>query len=124
MGFKRRKSGRIVTQAKTRLSAMKEIDILENRTVDYGGQGRPLTAVDLEKQIDLCENEVMSHNQLLEQADATGNHIDAEENTLEEMYSQVLKGAVAEFGTDSDEVEMLGGTRKSERRRPRRSSPP
>ena len=42
----------------------------------------------------------------------------AKEKKLSEMCTKVLSGAVSEFGDDSDEYEQLGGTRKSDRKKP------
>ena len=80
--------------------------------------GRPLTQKEMEKQVSTCEKLNSAHNKDLEAADKSLNEVLAAEEKLEAMYSEVLKGAVSEFGQDSSEVEMLGGTRKSERKRP------
>lgn len=118
MAFKKRESARIVGQSKTRLSAMEQIDTELSRTVDYGGAGRPLTKAEFVNQIAECETKVKEYNQFLEQADAKSNAVLEAEDVLEEMYSQVLKGAVSEFGADANEIEKLGGTRSSERKPP------
>jgi len=44
--------------------------------------------------------------------------MDAEEKKLNDMCTIVLAAAVSEFGDDSDEYEQLGGTRKSDRKKP------
>lgn len=122
MAKRKRKSAEIVDKAKIRLSAVQQIDTTLSRTVDYGGSGRPLTQAEMTAKISECESKNSLYNQALEMADAALNSVIDAEEELEAMHSQVLKGAVAEFGRDASEVEMLGGTRKSERRRPRRSA--
>ena len=124
MAFNRRKSKLIVTQAKTRLSAMKQIDTDKGRVIDYGDVGAPLTSATFEAQIRKCEDDVTEHNQLLEQADTKSNMIDSDEQKLREQFTAVLGAASGKFGEDSNEIEMLGGTRKSERKRPTRKPKP
>jgi len=41
-----------------------------------------------------------------------------EEKKFCEIYTIILVAAVSEFGDDSDEYEQLGGTRKSDRKKP------
>lgn len=118
MAFRKRKQPRIVSQSEVRLSAMEKIDETTGRTVDYGGAGRSLTQKEMDEQINLCEKSNNAYNKNLEAADKSLNEVLTAEEKLKAMYSEVLKGAVSEFGQDSSEVEMLGGTRKSERRRP------
>ena len=122
MAKQKRKQPRIVSQAEVRLSAMEKIDETSGRTVNYGGEKRPLTQKEMEEQISTCEKHNSAYNKDLEAADKSYNEVLAAEEKLEEMYSEVLKGAVSEFGQDSSEVEMLGGTRKSERKRPIREA--
>lgn len=122
MALRKRKQPRIVSQSEVRLSAMEKIDETSGSTVNYGGASRPLTQKEMEEQISKCEKLNSAYNKELEAADKAQNNVLAAEEKLEEMYSEVLKGAVSEFGQDSSEVEMLGGTRKSERKRPIREA--
>lgn len=118
MAKRKRPQPLIVTQSEIRLSAMQKIDETSGRTVDYGGTGRPITQKEMEEQITECEKLNGAYNKELEAADKALNEVMAAEEKLEAMYTEILKGAVSEFGRDSSEVEMLGGTRTSERRRP------
>jgi len=122
MGFNRKERSKVVDQASTRLSAMKQIDTQQGAAVNYGSATKPLTSAIVETQITLVELKRTQYNQFLEQADAKNNEFEAEEQKLEFMHSGVLKGAVPQFGEDSNEVEMLGGTRVSERK-PRTHKP-
>jgi hypothetical protein len=56
------------------------------------------------------------YNRLLELADKKSTEIKKSEETLGDLYSRVLSGAKSIFGTDSDEVSALGGTKRSERK--------
>lgn len=122
MALRKKKSGAIINKSEVRLSAMEQIDTEKNTTINYGGKTNPLTAADFSDQIEVCEDRIKEYNQFLEQADAKGNRIKAEEKKLSAMYARVLKGAVGEFGADADEIEKLGGTRSSERKRPARKT--
>ena len=103
---------------------MQQIDADKGRVIDYGDVGSPLTSATFEAQIEKCELEVTEHNQLLEQADGKGNDIESDEQKLKEQFASVLGAAPGKFGADSNELEMLGGTRRSERRRPKRKPKP
>ncbi|MBS0657905.1 MAG: hypothetical protein JSR82_06620 [Verrucomicrobia bacterium] len=124
MAFKTKKSFPDVEQAKTRLSALKEIDKSRGKTVNYGEEEKPLTKAELEAQIQLLEDTNSAYNQTLDQADALSTAIERERARLREMSAAVLSGAAAKFGRDSTEVEQIGGTRLSERKRPRRKARP
>jgi len=59
-----------------------------------------------------------SHNQLAAQMDDSSNRFDAQEATLNDWNRRVLSAVEAQYGPDSSEYEMVGGTRRSERKRP------
>ena len=118
MAFKNRKPGVVVDDAKVRLDGMKGIDIANTTTINYGSIIKPLTQTDMNAQITLIEKAISNYNQLLENATAMLNTIKEAEAKLDTMYTRVLKGAIAQFGPDSSEVEVLGGTRTSERKKP------
>ncbi|MDX6529138.1 MAG: hypothetical protein QOH41_1428 [Blastocatellia bacterium] len=64
-----------------------------------------------------------SHNQLAAQMDDSSNRFDAQENLMADWNRRVLSAVEAQYGPDSSEYEMVGGTRKSERKRPSRKGP-
>lgn len=118
MGYRERKPGVIVDAAKIRLDGMKLIDNGMGTTINYGSVANPLTQADMTTQISLLESKVSEYNQLLEHATGLQNEITEGGAKLVKMYVRVLKGAVAQFGDDSSEMEVLGGTRASERKKP------
>jgi hypothetical protein len=63
-----------------------------------------------------------SHNQLAAQMDDSSNRFDAQENLMADWNRRVLSAVEAQFGPDSSEYEMVGGTRRSERKRPSRKT--
>jgi hypothetical protein len=124
MGYKKREASAIIGKATKRLSAMKQIDIDQAATIDYGGPGRPMTKAEFEAELTNNAKLINDYNQLLEQADAKGNLILASDAKVEANYSQVLSAAIGKFGADGHEIEQLGGTRKSERKPPKRKPKP
>ncbi len=126
MAFRKRKPGVVVDDAKLRLDGMKGIDTANLITVNYGSVAQPLTQTDMTAQITLIEDDISDYNQMLENATVMLNKIQEAEKKLKVMYTRVLKGAIAQFGPDSSEVEVLGGTRTSERKKPvkKKTTPP
>ena len=118
MAFKKREKSDAVELAKSRLAGMKEIDKNKGRTIDYGDQDKPCTGVTLDAKIKALEADIGTYNGLLTQADGLGNKIGDGETSLNEDSARVLLSAQGKFGRDSNEVEQLGGTRKSERAKP------
>jgi hypothetical protein len=59
-----------------------------------------------------------SHNQLAAQMDDSSNRYDAQENLMADWNRRALSAVEAQYGPDSSEYEMVGGKRKSERKRP------
>jgi len=64
-----------------------------------------------------------SHNQLAAQMDDSSNAFDAKEAETADFSRRILSAVEAQYGPDSSEYEMVGGTRKSERKRPIRKGP-
>ena len=124
MAFKKRKPGVVIDNAKLRLDGMKQIDIHLGLTVNYGSLANVLTKTEMSDKITDIEKNISDYNVMLEDATALLNEIVKGERQLDELYTRVLKGAVAQFGSNSDEVEVLGGTRISERKPPKKKTPP
>ena len=119
MAFRKKEKSDAVDLAQTRLAAMKEIDRAQGSPVNYGTVKTPLTAVTLAAQITKAEGDIETYNGLLAQADELGNVIAQDETDLHEASARALLGAQAQFGRDSSAVEELGGTRTSERAKPK-----
>lgn len=77
---------------------------------------------DYKDKIEALRNELKNYNAILSSADRAANIVNQLETELNNLSEQMLLGVAAHFGKDSHEYEMAGGTRKSERRRPSRSS--
>ena len=87
--------------------------------MNYGTVKDPCTVATIAGQCTKLEADIEKYNGLLAQADTLANLIAQEETDLNDDSARVLLGAQAQFGRDSSEVEQLGGTRTSERAKPK-----
>ncbi|MDU9047724.1 MAG: hypothetical protein Q3M30_02665 [Candidatus Electrothrix sp. Rat3] len=108
-----RKSSRVIAEALKRLANLKAID----PDLDLGNG---LTVAAFETQINKTQTSENTYNGQLAQADAGGNNFRADEKDLRDMSSQMLSGVKVKYGRDSNEYEMAGGTRLSERKKPKK----
>ena len=115
MARRKRTSGALV-MARQRLAGLKKIaspNLGPNTTV-AAYEGVISDTVALED----------SHNQLAAQMDDSSNRFDDQEALMGDWNRRVLSAVEAQYGPDSSEYEMCGGTRKSERKSPKRKAPP
>ncbi|MBZ0201474.1 MAG: hypothetical protein K8I03_00500 [Ignavibacteria bacterium] len=122
MALRKRKVSRIIERAKRRLEAASLIDSKHNSSIEYSGGDKLLTKKGFSDKILECENLINEYNAKLEEADSIGQRIAESEADLSDMHTAILAGAKSRFGLDSDEVKMLGGTRKSDRKKPLRKN--
>lgn len=104
----------VLTQAEQRLLGMKNI----NPKLDLGGG---CTTASVEKQVNEVRAKLQKYHTLLSQADIASNELEDAEKTLAQLSKKVLKGVAVKFDEESNEYEMVGGIRPSDRKR-RRSS--
>ena len=62
--------------------------------------------------------QLATYNTLLSETGEAKNQIERIEKELRDYSERMLAAVAVKFGKDSDEYEMAGGTKKSERRRP------
>ncbi len=118
MAYKKREPAPIVNKATTRLAAMVQIDTNQTTPIDYGGPLRgALTSATLQAKLANYAAKLQEYNQLLQQADTISNTLEDMEDDIASDFTAVLKAAAGKFGENSNEVEMLGGTRKDERKK-------
>ncbi len=115
MARQKRTSPALVT-ARARLAGLKNItpapNLGPNLTVAaYEGVANDTAAIE------------ESHSQLAAQMDDSSNRFDAQEATMADWNRRILSAVEAQYGPDSSEYEMCGGTRKSERKNPKRKPP-
>jgi hypothetical protein len=117
MALRKRNPSTKVTKAEKRLEAMNELDRKHEKAINYGGENNPLRTIEMGTQIEECRMLIKEYNNILEMADKKSGEIRISEEKLGDQFTRVLAGAKSIFGVDSDEVEALGGTKKSERKR-------
>ena len=123
MSYKRREPAPIVNKATTRLAAMVQINTNHATSIDYGGPFRgALTSATLQTKLTSYAVKLQEYNQLLQQADTISNTLENIEDDIASDFTAILKAAAGKFGENSNEVEMLGGTRKDDRKKRRISS--
>lgn len=64
-----------------------------------------------------------AHAQLAAQMDDSSNRFDTQDALMNDWNRRVLSAVEAQYGPDSSEYEMCGGTRTSERKKPTRKGP-
>lgn len=107
----RKSATRIMTSAATRLANLKSI----NPALDLGaGQ----TNAAYQAALDETHSKLDAYNATLALADQQLNEFTVAEKALKDINERMLIGVGTRFGKDSDEYEMAGGVRKSERKRP------
>ena len=108
----RRKSA-VLEAARKRLAGLKSFSSAPNF-------GPELTVPAYEAKINSTDGKLAAYNQGLATVDQLLNEFQSEEAELNDMNRRFLSAGEAHYGPDSSEYEMLGGTRKSERKRPTR----
>ncbi len=116
MAFKEREESSDVSKARTRLAGMKKIDSDKGKVIEYGGDVQSITSLILEDLIKDYTAKVESYNQVLKSANSKANEIDIVESKIKKMHATVLSSAPGKFGEDANEIEVLGGTRASDRK--------
>lgn len=117
MARPKRTSSRIVVRAQQRAAGLASI----SPTLDLGGD---LTLAAFTSQIAATQARQEAYNAALSAVDAAYNDLLAAERDLAALTERMLAGVAARYGKDSNEYEMAGGTRKSERKRPTRQPKP
>jgi hypothetical protein len=103
--------------ARQRLAGLKSITPLP----DYGPNLKP---TDYEGKINAATVKLDAHNKLLSDVEQSQNEWDAIDKELGEWNVRVLAATKAHYGSDSSEYEQVGGTRKSDRKRPTKKKKP
>ena len=105
-----RKSSRVIADAQERSADLRAID----PELDLGNN---LTVAAYDTKIAEVQTALDAYNGLLAQADAAGNDFRTLEKELRDLSSRMLSGVKVKYGRDSNEYEMAGGTRLSDRKR-------
>jgi len=84
--------------------------------------GSGVSATALEAAIKKVTDGISAYNTLLSQLDQMDNEIESDVKVMNELSSRALKGVEFKFGKNSNEYEMAGGTRTSDRKKPTRKN--
>jgi hypothetical protein len=111
---RRKRRSSVLDNAEQRSVAIQSIsDVLD--------MGNGLSLTNYRGQIDGLRSLLSEYNMALSKLDQLTNDIEASEKELKDLSELMLMGIATTYGKDSNEYEMAGGTRKSERKRPVRS---
>lgn len=103
----------VLETARERLSGLKSI----NPKPNFG----PNLDVDkYEQEIDSLSANLDKYNDTLSLLDRLQNELEEQDAALNEKNSRMLAATGAHYGPNSNEYEAVGGTRKSDRKRPAR----
>lgn len=108
-----KKKSEVITQAQQRLAGMKSIS-------DKLDLGNGCSAATVESKLNETRTKLEIYNKLLSQAAAAANDFERTEKELSGLSKKILLGVAMKFERESDEYEMVGGVRPSERKRSRR----
>lgn len=100
----------VLETARQRLAGLKSITPRPNF-------GPALDLEQYEQEVNAYGTNLDKYNETLNVLDRLQNDLSAAETQLREKNRRMLAAAQAHYGPDSNEYEMLGGTRVSERKR-------
>lgn len=115
MSRKKKKRSIVIDKARSRQASLLSV----GAKLDFGNG---LTTATFDKLLDDTQKALTAYNTLLSETDQAYNSFQSFEKSLADTSDRMLTGIATQYGKNSDEYEMAGGTRKSERRRKPRSS--
>jgi hypothetical protein len=113
---RKKRTSKTLDKAQQRAAGLSSI----SSTLDLGNA---LTLAAYNAEIAATKTSLDAYNAALSAVDATYNTLQEAEGGLAALTERMLAGVAAKYGKDSNEYEMAGGTRKSERKRPTRKPP-
>ena len=106
---RKRRTSAVLETSRQRLAGLKQF----KKPPNFGPE---LTTPAYETVVNGFTDDLDLYNQHLAGLDDEQNHIDSGEETLADWNKRILAAVGAQFGTDSSEYELVGGTRTSERK--------
>src|SRR5205085_10530304 len=103
----------VLQTARERLTGLKKF----RTEPDFGAV---LTVAAYETEVNGYATDEDTYNQDLAALDDKQNRLDARENGLNDLNQRMFAATKAQFGSDSSEFELVGGTRRSDRKKPTR----
>jgi hypothetical protein len=113
----RKRTSDIIQQADARAAALRPIE----DKLDFG---KSLSLAIFVAKIQVARDRVNAFNTGLAEAEAARLALDEAEAEVKDLHGRILKAVLVQFGPDSDEYAMIGGTRTSARKRPTRRPEP
>jgi len=117
MSRQKKRSSQIVEKAQTRLAAVKSIDT----KLDLGNGFSVQTYTSL---LEDARIKIEKYNTALSLVDDAYTDMSSAEKALADQTEQMLIAVAYQYGKNSNEYQMAGGTRKSDRKRPARKAEP
>lgn len=114
---RKKKTSKTLEAARTRLAGLKSI----NENLDLGEDVKLSV---YESKINGTNTSLGNYNSSLSVADANQDIFEADEKDLKDYHERILLAVAVKYGKDSLEYQKAGGTRKSERRKPKRDKNP
>lgn len=108
---RRKRDSKWLSVLHMRIAGLKSI----NERLDLGGG---ISVATLTKSHHALSSALAHYNKLLSEADAALNAIGDLELEARDLAERTLTGVATRYGKDSSEYEQVGGTRKSERKKP------
>ena len=122
MSYKPRKVPQSILSAKDRLLGMQKIDADKTKATNYRPAGTALTVALMETKLSAQSAAQDAFNTKKKSLERDLIELQRMEKEISGLAADVLVGARVVFGQDSVEVELVGGTRTSERKAPRRKA--
>ncbi len=113
MSRKKKRTSAVLDKAQTRLASLKSI----NQALDLGNG---LTIDTFNQTIEDGRQKLEKYNTTLSTVDQNYAAVMDAEKLIAEWTERMLIGVASKYGKNSDEYKMAGGTRRSERKRPKR----
>jgi hypothetical protein len=109
---RKRRTPSVLERTRQRLAGLKSITPTPNF-------GTSLTVTAYETTINGFGARLDTYNQNVAALDDLQNGLEADETSLREMNKRILSVVEAQYGPDNSEYEQAGGTRQSERKKPK-----
>ncbi len=113
MSRKKKRSSSVLEKAQTRLAEVKSI----GQSLDLGNG---MTVEAFSQLIEEGRQKLETYNTALSTVDQAYTAVAASEEIISEWTERMLICVAAKYGKNSEEYKMAGGTRRNERKRPKR----
>ena len=110
-----RRNSPVLETARQRLAGLKAI-------LPPPDMGKALTIEGCEAEIEAYSARQDSYNSKLATLDDETNQLDDHEQRLHDLNQRIQAGIKAQYGPDSSEFELVGGLRRSDRKKPARTT--